>query len=103
MLPRIETSTSTSGAIHCKRWFDSDGMMHRDDGPAVIWASGVEEWYQHGNRHREDGPAFIDPQRTSAIAWYVRGLYILNYEAFQKITNCNDQHITFLKLKWGEI
>jgi hypothetical protein len=42
-----------------KTWYDSNDKPHRDDGPAVIYADGGEEWYQHGVRHRDDGPAAI--------------------------------------------
>lgn len=35
-------------------------VLHRDDGPAVIFNTGREEWYQHGKLHRNNGPAVID-------------------------------------------
>ena len=39
-----------------------NGKLHREDGPAIEWASGTKEWYLNGKRHREDGPAveYID-------------------------------------------
>jgi hypothetical protein len=40
-----------------RRWLDSNGKLHRDDGPAVIYADGTKEWFQHGRYHRDDGPA----------------------------------------------
>jgi len=40
-----------------KRWYDSDGKWHREDGPAIEWADGNKSWYKHGKRHREGGPA----------------------------------------------
>ena len=39
-----------------QKWF-INGELHRDGGPAVIKSNGTEEWYQHGNRHRIGGPA----------------------------------------------
>jgi len=30
-----------------KRWF-KNGLRHRDNGPAVIWATGEEFWYENG-------------------------------------------------------
>jgi hypothetical protein len=41
---------------------DEEGLLHRDDGPALI-DSDVQMWWQHGVIHREDGPAveFPDP------------------------------------------
>lgn len=41
-------------------WINKDGKLHRDNGPAVIWYTGIKEWYKNGLRHREDGPAIIN-------------------------------------------
>lgn len=32
-------------------------ILHRTDGPAIVWEDGDEEWYQNGELHRMDGPA----------------------------------------------
>lgn len=40
------------------RWF-RNGVLHRDDGPAVVGIDGNEEWFQDGLRHRENGPAIV--------------------------------------------
>jgi len=37
------------------------GGIHCEDGPAVIWPNGEEEYWVDGKRHREDGPAIIWP------------------------------------------
>lgn len=103
MLSRIETLTGVNGDINCTRWLDDTGKLHRDDNPAVIWTAGVEQWYTHGNAHREDGPAVIDLRENTYYTWYLNGVHIINYEEFQKITNCDDEYIIFLKLKWGKI
>jgi hypothetical protein len=39
-----------------KHWF-LNGKRHREDGPAIEYASGSKFWYLNGKRHREDGPA----------------------------------------------
>ena len=39
-----------------REWYRG-GKLHREDGPAVEYADGSREWYLHGKRHREDGPA----------------------------------------------
>jgi len=41
-----------------KYWY-RDGVMHRDDGPAIEFANGSKVWRVHGKLHREDGPAII--------------------------------------------
>jgi len=52
-------------------WF-LNGELHREDGPAVEYASGTKEWWLHGKRHREDGPAIEEADGTKQ--WW------LNYE-----------------------
>jgi len=42
-----------------KRWYNENRELHREDGPAIEWADGSEEWYLNDKRHREDGPAII--------------------------------------------
>jgi hypothetical protein len=46
--------TTTSDGI--KQW-RLDGVLHREDGPAIEWGDGYEVWYQHGKYHRDNGPA----------------------------------------------
>ena len=40
-----------------KRWYNEDGFLHREDGPAIEWGDGDKEWYRNGKHHRENGPA----------------------------------------------
>jgi hypothetical protein len=35
-----------------------NGLLHREDGPAVEYPSGSVLWCQNGLRHRLDGPAY---------------------------------------------
>lgn len=46
-------------------------ILHREDGPAVVFAGGNQYWYKDGELHREDGPAaeYEDGDR----AWYIDG------------------------------
>ena len=41
-----------------------NGVLHRDDGPAVILANGTQEWRVNGKLHREDGPAVMRADGT---------------------------------------
>ena len=50
-----------------------NGKLHREDGPAVIWANGNKFWFLNGKCHREDGPAYISSDGTQA--WWVNGEY----------------------------
>lgn len=37
-------------------WHDEDGVLHREDGPAVEMELGGKQWFTHGELRREDGP-----------------------------------------------
>ena len=50
---------------------DEDGFLHCDDGPAVIYDDGTEEWYKHGVPHRIGGPAYIS---STLKVWFNDGL-----------------------------
>lgn len=41
-----------------QEWY-REGVLHREDGPAIIYESGAQKWYKFGKCHREDGPALI--------------------------------------------
>ena len=41
-----------------QRWYLND-QLHREDGPAIIYADGSQYWYLNDQLHREDGPAVI--------------------------------------------
>jgi hypothetical protein len=49
-------------------WYNKNGQLHREDGPAVEWTSGTKEWYKDGGLHREDGPAVVAP--SGEQFWY---------------------------------
>lgn len=50
------------------RFFDDDGELHRDDGPAVEYASGSQEYWRHGKLHRDGGPALV--YADGSEEWY---------------------------------
>jgi hypothetical protein len=58
-----------------KHWF-VNGLMHREGGPAVIYANGAKEWWINNKRHREDGPAIEDPFNSNH--WYLNYEFIYN-------------------------
>jgi hypothetical protein len=47
------------------------GKLHRDGGPAYIESVGLKEWWSHGMRHRDDGPAVI--HMNGEIEWWLDG------------------------------
>jgi hypothetical protein len=104
-----------------KRWHDSDGNLHRDDGPAtehisgtkvwyqhgkrhrddgpaVEWVSGTKHWYQHGKKHREDGPAIIYTNGTKS--WYLND-NCLSFDEWLNEADILDEDKVMMKLKYG--
>ena len=70
----IEKNNSENCKSECKvdeygtrSWY-LNGKLHRDDGPAIEYASGHKEWYLNGKLHREDGPAI--EYSYGYKAWY---------------------------------
>ena len=53
---------------HADEWRNEDGLLHREDGPAIKWSYGTNEWWQNGKRHREGGPA-IEGSNGSCQWW----------------------------------
>ena len=51
-----------------------NGIRHRDNGPAIIYAGGDEFWYNNGKLHREDGPAII--RSDGRKEWWEHGRFI---------------------------
>lgn len=70
------------------RWFDGDGLLHREEGPAFI-KDGFNGYYRHGALHREDGPAYCS---------ILERLYYFEGKYFPEVKN-DHQWFAMLKLK----
>lgn len=57
--------------VGTRRYYNSAGDLHRDEGPAVEYANGTKEWCQNGLHHRDNGPAFITARGTRK--WAING------------------------------
>jgi hypothetical protein len=68
-----------------KYWFNENSAFHREDGPAVEYIDGDQEWYINGKLHREDGPAVV--WANGYKVWYYNGKNIdcKTQEEFEKI------------------
>ena len=42
---------------YSKRYYNAEGQLHRESGPAQEYGDGGKCWYLNGKYHREDGPA----------------------------------------------
>jgi hypothetical protein len=81
-MSKIKFKTDEKGNKRCK---NSEGQLHREDGPAVEYADGTRHWYLNGKLHREDGPAveWADGRRQ----WYLNGKELTEDQWREKISN----------------
>ena len=55
-----------------RRYYNSEGKLHRDAGPAVVRADGTLAWFQNNQLHCEDGPAVVC--EGVAKEWWFKGV-----------------------------
>jgi hypothetical protein len=70
-------------------YYNDFNQIHREDGPAIEWATGHKCWYRNDQLHREDGPA-IELANGSKY-WYFRDKQI--------ICKTNEEFLQLMKLK----
>ena len=80
-----------------KGWF-KNGELHREDGPAIICSDGTKDWYKNGKLHRDDGPAIIEPDGT--VEWWLDDEKFSLYE-WIKLVNITDEEKMELILYYG--
>ena len=80
--PAVETASGT------KSWW-IDGKRHREDGAAIEFANGDTEWYLNGVLHREDGPAVEWVEGTKY--WFLNGEELTEEEFNEEEFNANTQ------------
>ena len=60
-------------------------ILHREDGPAVVYADGDRLWYLNGKLHRMDGPAL--EYASGRKMWYINDVYIFGMRRNDVITS----------------
>jgi len=58
-------------------------LIHKEDGPAIEYYSGWQEWYLNGKLHREDGPAV--KYNDKGKEWHLNGERYTEEEYFNII------------------
>jgi hypothetical protein len=65
-----------------------NGLLHREDGPAIELNNGAKAWYINGELHRTDGPAI--EYSTGDKEWWLEGIrYTENFKQLFKEVNVN--------------
>lgn len=88
------------GAEFIECWKLGD-RYHREDGPAIVMTNGTRMWYDHGRLHRTDGPAVM--LAGGMNSWYIYHQRITDWQSFQHFTNCTNEELSLLILKYGDI
>ncbi len=83
-----------------KRWY-RDGLLDREDGPAVEFADGTKFWYVEGKCHRTDGPAleYADGNKY----WFLEGIEMTKQEylsAKKSSHECEDKIVEIDGIKY---
>ena len=76
----------------------SDGRIHNDSGPAVIFSDGSTQYYQHGHLHRTDGPAI--KTNDGIIRWFLNGTEY-KFDQWLKAADLKDSEKAELILIYG--
>ena len=66
-----------------RRYYNSAGELHRDDGSAVVYADETRQWYQNDKLHRTDGPAVVGSNGQKF--WYINGVELTEAEFNQRV------------------
>ena len=78
----LECRVDSNGYV---RYYNAQGQLHREYGPAVERPDDYRAWYQNGQRHKLDGPAaeYSDGYR----AWYINGKVLTEAEWQQQVAS----------------
>ena len=63
-------------------YYNNAGLLHRTDGPAIVYADGGKAWFINGLLHRTDGHAVEYPEGSKA--WFINGEELTENEFNQK-------------------
>ena len=72
---------------HGDKYWYLNGKLHREDGPAIEYASGGKEWFLNGKLHREDGPAIERANGTKY--WFLNGKALSESEFNTRMNKCS--------------
>ena len=82
------------------RYWYTNKLRDRADGPAVEWADGERWWCKNDQFHRVDGPAIERANGTRE--WYWRGEHYSFREWLRLNTELTPQQKMLLMLKYGD-
>jgi hypothetical protein len=66
-------------------YYNEQGQLHREDGPAIIFSNGRKQWWINGKLHRVDGPAI--EWSDGSKSWFLKGEKYSEQDWSHEITN----------------
>lgn len=56
--------------VMCQEYYQND-VLHRENGPAMMWSTGSYQHYKNGKLHNENGPAchYVENGKTTDEYW----------------------------------
>lgn len=70
------------------------GDLHREGGPAIEYANGTKQWWLYGELHREDGPAI--ELVGGKVEWVLNNIYYKTKEDwFHKLSEESKLNVLF--------
>ena len=84
-------------AINGSKFWYLNGKLHREDGPAVEHANSDRHWYFNGRLHREDGPA-IELAGSVVREWWLGGEELSFQEFFDRASPETRERLVFYLL-----
>lgn len=64
-------------------YYNHNNLLHRLDGPAIIWKDGTQKWYYLGEVHSIAGPAVIKNDGT--VEYWIRNNKLSYHDWLNKI------------------
>lgn len=62
-----------------EQWF-KEGLVHRTDGPAIIYPHGRKEWLQNGKLYRENDLPHVE--HNDRNEWHHNNRYYFTFDAY---------------------
>jgi hypothetical protein len=80
------------------KWFNLEGKLHRENGPAVEYRNGYKAYYINGKFHREDGPAmeFADGYKV----YYINDVNLTEKEFKNRTKTCENKVVEIDGVKY---
>jgi hypothetical protein len=80
------------------KWYNLEGKLHREDGPAIECSNGDKYYYINGKSHREDGPAIERANGTKS--YYINDEELTEEEFNSRTKTCEGKVVEIEGVKY---